>query len=124
MYSLILPGVARPTIEYNVWYRLVDSRDWHTMQIKYPAISEVTIDYLAPGKIYEFMVLSKSNYGDGVFSKPFRYFTKRHCKCQDRELSVEPILIFLSFQPEINSNPFPTKNPSSPLPKWALPPTS
>lgn len=123
MYSLLLPGVARPTVEYNVWYRLVDSKDWHTMQIKYPAVSEVTIDYLAPGKIYEFLVLSKSTYGDGVFSKPFRYFTKRHCEwvaiiCRPHYNSPLP------FKPETNSKPFPTKNRSSPSHKWDPPPTS
>lgn len=72
--------MARPTIEYIIWYRLVDSKDWRTTSIKYPQVTEVTIDHLQPGREYEFMVLAQNSFGDGVFSKPIRYSTKRHCE--------------------------------------------
>lgn len=35
-----------------------------------------TISNLEPGSEYEFMVLSQDRFGDGMFSKTFRYFTK------------------------------------------------
>lgn len=35
-----------------------------------------TITNLEPGKEYEFMVLSEDRFGDGMFSKAFRTFTK------------------------------------------------
>lgn len=38
---------------------------------------EVTITNLEPGHEYEFMVLSQDRYGDGMFSKAFKYWTKR-----------------------------------------------
>lgn len=37
---------------------------------------QATITNLEPGKEYEFMVLSQDRFGDGMFSKAFRYFTK------------------------------------------------
>jgi len=38
---------------------------------------EGTITNLEPGREYEFMVLSQDRYGDGMFSKTYRYYTKR-----------------------------------------------
>lgn len=35
-----------------------------------------TVKNLQPGNEYEFMVLSQDQYGEGMFSKSFRYFTK------------------------------------------------
>lgn len=37
---------------------------------------QATITNLEPGQEYEFMVLSQDRFGDGMFSKAFRYFTK------------------------------------------------
>lgn len=37
---------------------------------------QATITNLEPGREYEFMVLSQDRFGDGMFSKTFRYFTK------------------------------------------------
>lgn len=37
---------------------------------------QATITNLEPGHEYEFMVLSQDRFGDGMFSKTFRYFTK------------------------------------------------
>jgi immunoglobulin superfamily member 9B len=38
---------------------------------------EGTINNLEPDKEYEVMILCQDKYGDGTFSKTFRYFTKR-----------------------------------------------
>lgn len=37
---------------------------------------QATITNLEPGREYEFMVLSQDRFGDGMFSKTFRYYTK------------------------------------------------
>lgn len=113
--------MARPTIEYNIWYRLVDSKDWHTIKIKYTATTEVTINHLRPGSEYEFMVLAQNSFGDGVFSKPIRYFTKRHCKLDDRYICglLKSISVSL-FQLVTNSKLISINSQSNPLLKSAL----
>lgn len=69
-------GYIRSYLEYTIWYRLVDATDWrtHRMIEKHP--HQATITNLEPGREYEFMVLSQDQFGDGMFSKSFRYFTK------------------------------------------------
>ena len=37
---------------------------------------QATMYGLEPGSEYEFMVLSQDRYGDGMFSKAFKYWTK------------------------------------------------
>lgn len=70
-------GYIRPYLEYIVWYRLSDAAEWRTMRILTNSMMEATITNLEPGREYEFMVLSQDRYGDGMFSKTFKYFTKR-----------------------------------------------
>lgn len=70
------PGFVRPYLEYTVWYRRADSPEWRTMKMQHNSEMEVTVINLEPGREYEFMVLSQDRYGDGMFSKPYRYFTK------------------------------------------------
>lgn len=66
---------------YHVWYRLVDVHEWQVMDARPLSTgNEVTILNLTPGREYEMQVLAKNNYGDGVFSKPVRYFTKNYCE--------------------------------------------
>lgn len=36
---------------------------------------ELTINNLLPGTEYEFMVLSQDRFGDGMFSKPHKFYT-------------------------------------------------
>lgn len=70
-------GYLRPNLEYTVWYRLADAHEWRIMRIIQKNVMEATIPNLQPGREYEFMVLSQDKYGDGMFSKPFRYPTQR-----------------------------------------------
>lgn len=70
-------GYLRPNLEYTVWYRLTDAPEWRTMRIIQKNTMEATIQHLLPGREYEFMVLSQDKYGDGMFSKQFRFSTQR-----------------------------------------------
>lgn len=75
IFSLFL-GYIRTYLQYVVWYRLVDATEWRTQRMleKYPHQANIT--NLQPGHEYEFMVLSQDQFGEGMFSKTFRYFTK------------------------------------------------
>lgn len=68
----------RPDLKFSIWYRLSDSQEWRTHQVRFNNKMESTIENLEPAKEYEFMVLSQDRYNDGLFSKAFRYRTK--CK--------------------------------------------
>ena len=70
-------GYLRPNLEYTVWYRLTDAPEWRTLRIVQKNVMEATIQHLLPGREYEFMVLSQDKYGDGMFSKQFRFSTQR-----------------------------------------------
>lgn len=70
------PGYLRQYLEYIIWYRLADAPEWRTSKVSNKHVLEVTITNLLPGKEYEFMVLCQDSFGDGMFSKAFRYFTK------------------------------------------------
>uniref|UniRef100_T1PJJ1 Fibronectin type III n=1 Tax=Musca domestica TaxID=7370 RepID=T1PJJ1_MUSDO len=79
------PGYLRPNLEYTVWYRLTDAQEWRTMRIVQKHVMEATIPHLLPGREYEFMVLSQDKYGDGMFSKPFRYPTQPSSKVAESD---------------------------------------
>lgn len=66
----------RPDLKFSIWYRLVESSEWRTHQVRSSHKHESTIENLETGKEYEFMVLSQDRYNDGLFSKAFRYRTK------------------------------------------------
>ncbi|EDW04279.1 GH10067 [Drosophila grimshawi] len=70
------PGYLRPNQEYTVWYRLSDAPEWRTLRILDKSVMEATVQHLLPGRDYEFMVLSQDKYGDGMFSKQFRFQTQ------------------------------------------------
>lgn len=70
------PGFVRPYLEYTVWYRNAQVAEWRTFKLLPNSRLEATISNLDPGNEYEFMVLSQDRYGDGMFSKPYRFFTK------------------------------------------------
>lgn len=71
-----VPGYVRPKMEYSIWYRPTDTSEWRTMKIVSRKITEATVNNLAPGREYEFMVLSQDKHGDGMFSKTLRVFTQ------------------------------------------------
>ncbi|KAH8357021.1 hypothetical protein KR200_002319 [Drosophila serrata] len=70
------PGYLRPNLEYTVWYRLTEAPEWRTLRVLDKKVMEATVQHLVPGKEYEFMVLSQDKYGDGMFSKQFRFQTQ------------------------------------------------
>ncbi|XP_055593072.1 protein borderless isoform X2 [Uranotaenia lowii] len=70
------PGYIRQYLEYIIWYRLAEAPEWRTFKVSNKHTMEATITNLQPAKEYEFMVLCQDSYGDGMFSKAFRYFTK------------------------------------------------
>ncbi|XP_037816423.1 protein borderless [Lucilia sericata] len=82
------PGYLRPNLEYTVWYRLTDAPEWRTMRIVQKNVMEATIQHLQPGREYEFMVLSQDKYGDGMFSKQFRFSTQPSSKVTADEDNV------------------------------------
>lgn len=69
-------GYIRSYLEYIVWYRQTNATEWRTMRMVSKNQMQATITNLEPGQEYEFMVLSQDRFGDGMFSKAFRYFTK------------------------------------------------
>ncbi|XP_030565009.1 protein borderless isoform X1 [Drosophila novamexicana] len=69
-------GYLRPNLEYTVWYRLSDAPEWRTLRVLDKTVMEATVQHLLPGREYEFMVLSQDRYGDGMFSKQFRFQTQ------------------------------------------------
>lgn len=85
-FSIQCLGYIRPYLEYVVWYRLADATEWRTLRMlqrqpvhdyeNFNLPMSATISNLEPGREYEFMVLSQDRFGDGMFSKTFRYFTK------------------------------------------------
>lgn len=70
-------GYIRSYLEYVVWYRLSEAAEWRTMKLLSRHMMEATLTNLEAGREYEFMVLSQDRYGDGMFSKAFKYWTKR-----------------------------------------------
>lgn len=73
-------GYLRPNLEYTVWYRLSDAPEWRTLRVLDKTVMEATVQHLLPGREYEFMVLSQDRYGDGMFSKQFRFQTQGELK--------------------------------------------
>lgn len=106
------PGYLRPNLEYTVWYRLTDAPEWRTMRIIQKNIMEATIQHLLAGREYEFMVLSQDKYGDGMFSKQFRFSTQpassKVTSDNDNDVSNIESAIEHSQQRETNSNPLPS----------------
>lgn len=55
-------------------YRISDAAEWRTMKSS-SADMALTINNLVPGTEYEFMVLSQDRFGDGMFSKSYKFTT-------------------------------------------------
>ncbi|XP_063223267.1 protein borderless [Bacillus rossius redtenbacheri] len=64
-----MPGTGRASMDYNIWYRPADTPEWRTMKILTRGATQATIGNLDPGRLYELMVLSQDQHGDGMFSK-------------------------------------------------------
>uniref|UniRef100_U5ETE2 Putative neuronal cell adhesion molecule n=1 Tax=Corethrella appendiculata TaxID=1370023 RepID=U5ETE2_9DIPT len=95
------PGYIRQYLEYIIWYRLADAAEWRTLKISNKHVLEATITNLEPHREYEFMVLCQDNYGDGMFSKSFRYFTKPK-EYKEPEQLRDPIIPFSQIGPPRN----------------------
>lgn len=69
-------GRQRAHVNYSVWYRPVESKEWKTYPVPPYMYLEARIEDLDPGREYEFMILCKDQKGDGLFSKAIRLWTK------------------------------------------------
>lgn len=56
-------------------YRPTGTTEWRTVRIASRKLTEATVNGLAPGREYEFMVLSQDRHGEGMFSKAVRVHT-------------------------------------------------
>ncbi|GLV33104.1 borderless [Carabus blaptoides fortunei] len=71
-----IAGYSRPHLSYSVWYRPVNTEEWRTAKVEGRRKLEHTVTDLNPGRDYEFMVLSKENLDEGMFSKTIIVTTK------------------------------------------------
>lgn len=56
--------------DYTIWYRETSgNQEWATIPVTPSGNTEVTINRLAPGTIYEFQIVGKNALGDGMMSK-------------------------------------------------------
>lgn len=55
--------------DYTLWYREAGVQEWSTIPVTPAGSTQVTINRLAPGVIYEFQVGGKNALGDGMMSK-------------------------------------------------------
>ncbi|XP_043271158.1 protein turtle isoform X2 [Venturia canescens] len=55
--------------DYTIWYREAGTSEWTTIPVTPSGSTDVTINRLAPGTVYEFQVIGKNALGDGMLSK-------------------------------------------------------
>ncbi|KAK9507862.1 hypothetical protein O3M35_007634 [Rhynocoris fuscipes] len=55
--------------DYTIWYREAGESEWSTIPVTPSGSTQVTINRLAPGTLYEFQVIGKNALGDGMLSK-------------------------------------------------------
>ncbi|XP_073979151.1 immunoglobulin superfamily member turtle isoform X4 [Rhodnius prolixus] len=55
--------------DYTIWYREVGESEWSTIPVTPSGSTQVTINRLLPGTLYEFQVIGKNALGDGMLSK-------------------------------------------------------
>ncbi|KAL1506832.1 hypothetical protein ABEB36_006122 [Hypothenemus hampei] len=55
--------------DYTLWYREAGVSEWATIPVTPAGSTQVTINRLAPGTLYEFQVVGKNDLGDGMMSK-------------------------------------------------------
>ncbi|CAH1159788.1 unnamed protein product [Phaedon cochleariae] len=71
-----LIGRQRVNVDFSIWYKRRDNTEWKTFPVPTTKVLEATITNLEPATEYEFMVLCKDDYGDGLFSKSILVWTK------------------------------------------------
>lgn len=56
--------------DYTIWYREQGGiQEWQTIPVTPSGNTEVTINRLTPGTVYEFQIVGKNALGDGMMSK-------------------------------------------------------
>ncbi|KAK3923149.1 Protein turtle [Frankliniella fusca] len=55
--------------DYTIWYREATFTNWSQIPVTPPGSTQVTINHLTPGTMYEFQVIGKNALGDGMLSK-------------------------------------------------------
>lgn len=55
--------------DYTIWYREGGVSDWQTIPVTPSGSTQVTVNRLSPGTMYEFQVAGKNVLGDGLMSK-------------------------------------------------------
>ncbi|KAK9870179.1 hypothetical protein WA026_006266 [Henosepilachna vigintioctopunctata] len=70
-------GRQRVNVNYSIWYKPSGSKEWKTHDVPRTSYLETTIEYLDPGREYEFMVLCRDDKGEGLFSKSITLWTKK-----------------------------------------------
>ncbi|XP_018573358.1 protein borderless [Anoplophora glabripennis] len=71
-----LIGRERANVDYNIWYKKRGQDEWKSYRVPSTKVLEATVTNLTPGMEYEFMVLSKGDDDEGLFSKAIRVWTK------------------------------------------------
>lgn len=56
--------------DYTIWYKEGGSTEWNQIPVQPSGSTEITINGLKPGIVYEFKVVGKNALGDGLMSKP------------------------------------------------------
>lgn len=59
-------------------YRRGDTHEWHALKVASGA-KEAVLTPLRPGSLYEVMVASRDQEGEGLLSRPLRIHTKGEC---------------------------------------------
>ncbi|XP_045479639.1 protein borderless isoform X2 [Harmonia axyridis] len=70
-------GRQRTNVNYSIWYKPVESKEWKTYDVPPSSYLDATIENLDPGREYEFMVLCRDELGEGLFSKAVRLWTRK-----------------------------------------------
>lgn len=92
-----VPGHNGLEVDYNVWYREKNVKEWRTMKILSRGVTEATLVGLRPGIEYELRVLSQDLIGDGLFSKPV--FARTLGSVEEESITGEQIA-FAAFTTE------------------------
>lgn len=56
--------------DYTIWYKEGSTTEWNTIPVTPSGSTQVTINGLKPGAVYEFKVVGKNALGDGLMSTP------------------------------------------------------
>ncbi|XP_063703183.1 protein turtle-like isoform X2 [Culicoides brevitarsis] len=85
--------------DYVIWYREGGATEWNTIPVTPSGSTQVSINGLRPGILYEFKVVGKNTLGDGMMSKPVtirtldiggKNISKGNNKEKDKQTTNEP----------------------------------